>query len=232
MTAWQRSGSRPCRSSPPCRLPVTAVCGPFQRAALNVTAPPHSYSRLLLLLSSAARGVSARLPSAAAVSSSRRSGGKPEAWVTKSNFKVAAAQRLLGYTMHAHGAVQKQQHGTAHAHPAHPCWPPVLPRVRCARPATAAAAPHQNLPRAAARVQRCAEAGLTMTGRAWFAGGAKHDKQTQQQSQQRCLAGVPQALPLPGTHPHMECSTHLDLLGLRARLGGHRHAQARHAAVG
>jgi hypothetical protein len=49
-------------------------CGPFQRAAENVTAPPLLHSvLLLLLLSSAARGCTARLPSTAAVSSSRRS---------------------------------------------------------------------------------------------------------------------------------------------------------------
>ncbi len=85
-------------SSPPCRLPVTAVCGPFHRAALNVTAPPLSYSRLLLPLSSAVRDVSARLPSAAAVRSSRRSAARKAAGDAQLSGGHSRPRRLLGLT--------------------------------------------------------------------------------------------------------------------------------------
>lgn len=75
---WQAPSPLPAsftRILSPCRLPVTALCGPFQRAALKVTAPPELYSVVLLPPSSAASAVRARLPSAPAVSSSRRSVG-------------------------------------------------------------------------------------------------------------------------------------------------------------
>ena len=126
---------------PPCRLPVTAVCGPFQRAAENVTAPPLLYSVLLLLLSSAARGCSARLPSTAAVSSSRRSAAD-----TKGRHATDQRRNIhLRSTLQTGTCTLGIQPPCAHPH-THLCWRSGRPPLQHSHPTRAAAGPRQSPP--------------------------------------------------------------------------------------